>query len=918
MSCYRLPNLAGFFVVITLTACSGGSGSSGNPGPDPDRIPDGFSFPSRGEVAVSSAVTSATIPIVGIDAPASITVSGGQYSIGCNLGAFTADAGVITNGQSVCLRHISAATGSTQTSTTLTIGGVSAVFQSTTRADDSSPDDFSFAPVSNAAISSLLTSTSVTVGGINTEVPVSIVGGEYSIACSPTNFTADNGTIHDGQSICVRHTSAPTGSTKTQTALSIGDVTATFESTTRPDDTAPEPFGLGSRENVDMDTFIVSDTATIRGIDAPSPISVSDGEYSIGCSSSFVSTPATIYPGQTVCVRHRSAITGSTTTTTTLNVGGYTASFSSKTRPSDDYPDDLRFPTAAGVEYFRSVDSDAIAITGINVPVSISVIDGEYSLGCNGEFTNRSGTARNGDTVCLRHISSSLEADEVTTTLVVGRNSGSFVSRTKATYLIPYFVGDQLFGYDAGLQQAILLDSPGDNGFYSRVLYSITMASGIGQASAVRPAHVVYAKGGKIYRVGLATGQSHLPQTVSTLTDVCHVVNRLSDFANPLNSWVIAYQDGGHGDCRTIANAPVAVRASYSDAVPGVQLPPADGQNQSLAAIHSPDGSIASIISTERNPTSELRRYDGDLTNSTRVLKLDSPGFWFQRELWSSSIYFSALIPDLGQALMRYDESSRSATVLKVFPQGLWNTIEFDTNNAYVADQRSLYRIPHSAMDESQVEVLRTFGEDSDSYAILGLAATDDGQLVCSVKSLDSAGAHSPEQGVWSFISAGANTGIQVVDSPFELVATLGNLLYVNRPLSNSLTEARQYFSTGGAADALSGATWLRRTILPGGFPLSPAGFQDLDLTGKTAGDRLMLRADAISTGVIEIAVFDGTNGMQLRSVGRLAVGREQGEISGYGPLTVLVWIPPAGDAESAEVYAFDTRRGNSLLRVTP
>lgn len=918
MSHYRLPNLVGFLFAIILTACSGGSGGSGSPGQDLDLIPDSFAFPSQGEVAVSSAVTSAAITIVGIDAPASITVSGGQYSIGCNLGIFTADAGTITNGQSVCLRHISAAAGSTQTSTTLNIGGVSAVFRSTTRADDRSPEGFSFAPVSNASISSVLTSTSITVSGINTGVPVSVVGGEYSIACSPTAFTTDNGTIHNGQSICVRHTTAPTGSTTTQTVLSIGDASAIFESTTRPDDTTPEPFSLGSREDVDMGTFVVSDTATISGTNAPSPISVSDGEYSIGCSSDFVSTPATIASGQSVCVRHRSAVAGSTTTTTTLSVGGYTTSFSSKTRPSDDYPDDLHFPRAAGVEYFQSVDSDAVTITGINVPVSISVTGGEYSLGCNGEFTNLSGTARNGDTVCLRHISSSAEADEVTTTLVVGRNSGSFVSRTKATYLIPYFVGDQLFGYDAGLQQATLLDSPGENGFYSRVLYKITMASGIGQASAMRPAHVVYAKEGKIYRVGLATGQSHLPQTVSTLTDVCRVVNRLSDFADPLNSWVIAYQDGGHGDCSSIANAPVAVRASYSDTVPGVQLPPADGEDQSLAAIHAPDGSIASIISTERNSTSELRRYDADLTNSTPVLTLASPGFSFQRELWSSSIYFSALFPDLGQALVRYDESSRAATVLKGFSRGLWNAVEFDTNNAYVADQRSLYRIPHSAMDESQVEVLRTFGEDSDSYAILGLAATDDGQLVCSVESLGGAGASSPEQGVWSLVSAGANTGTQVVDSPFELVATLGNLLYVNRPVSNSLTEARQYFSTGGAAGNLSGATWLRRTILPGGFPLSPAGFQDLDLVGKTAGDRLMLRADALSTSVIEIAVVNGPDGLPLRSVGRLAVGREQGEISGYGPLAVLVWIPPAGDAASAEVYAFDTRRENSLLRVTP
>ena len=99
--------------------------------PGADETPDAFSFAAQSNVARSALVTSNTVTVGGINVPATVSVTGGDYSIGCT-GSFTAATGSITAGQTVCVRHQSAAAASSQTTTTLTVGGVSASFVSTT------------------------------------------------------------------------------------------------------------------------------------------------------------------------------------------------------------------------------------------------------------------------------------------------------------------------------------------------------------------------------------------------------------------------------------------------------------------------------------------------------------------------------------------------------------------------------------------------------------------------------------------------------------------------------------------------------------------------------------------------------------------------------------------------------------------
>lgn len=304
-------------------------------------MPDPFTFTDVLDVPFNTVQTSNAVTITGIDAAAGISVTGGTYSIGCTA-TFVAVPGTIDNNQTVCVRHTSSGAGSTAVNTTLTVGGVSDTFTSQTEAVDTTPEPFAFLDVVDAALGAVQTSNAVTITGINTPASVVIVNptngtGEYSIGCTGT-FTTATGTISNNETICVRHRNSVLPSTAVNTVLTVGGLVAdTFTSTTLPTgtDTTPEPLDFPDGHDVDLDSLIFSDPVTILGIDAPTPISVTGGEYSIGCTGGYTAAAGSINNTQTVCLRQRSSGLPGTATSTVFNVGGVTGTFTTVTAADD-------------------------------------------------------------------------------------------------------------------------------------------------------------------------------------------------------------------------------------------------------------------------------------------------------------------------------------------------------------------------------------------------------------------------------------------------------------------------------------------------------------------------------------------------------------------------------------------------------
>lgn len=239
-NCYldiqRVEIHVGQFGPITPPVGFPGSLREGDSGED--TTPSAFHFTDQTDVERSSTITSAAITVSGIDAPATITVTGGTYDINGS-GDFTSDPGTVEVGDTVRARHTSSASYSTATNTAVTIGGVSDTFTSITEADpssDTTPDAFSFTDQSDVARSTVITSAAITVAGIDAPATISVSGGTYDINGSGT-FVSSPGTVEVGDTVRARHTSSSSYGTATNTVITIGGVSDTFTSTTEENDT---------------------------------------------------------------------------------------------------------------------------------------------------------------------------------------------------------------------------------------------------------------------------------------------------------------------------------------------------------------------------------------------------------------------------------------------------------------------------------------------------------------------------------------------------------------------------------------------------------------------------------------------------------------------------------------------------------
>ncbi|CCN45972.1 putative Large exoprotein involved in heme utilization or adhesion [Vibrio nigripulchritudo MADA3029] len=389
---------------------------------------------------INVVVTSSTVTISGIDIATPISITNGEYSV--NGGAYTSASGIVNNGDTVQVRHTTANAYSTLTTTTLDIGGVTDTFVSTTKTLDTVPNAFSLQPTVTGLppeLSVVVTSNTITVSGINTATPISITDGEYSI--NGGAFTNTAGTVNNGDTVQVRHTTANAYSTLTTTTLDIGGVTDTFVSTTKTLDTTPNAYSLQPTVvglPPEPSVVAVSNTITVSGINSAAPISIVNGEYRVN-SGAFTSTAGTVNNGDTVQVRHTTASTYGTLTTSTLDIGGVTDTFLSTTRSADTIADNL----PAFIDYSGSAPapnelitfSNALTITGIDVAIPISIsaaVSAEYSIN-GGTFTSNAGTVSNNDVISVRYPAAATHNSQLIIGLAIGANQvTNFRSTTAA------------------------------------------------------------------------------------------------------------------------------------------------------------------------------------------------------------------------------------------------------------------------------------------------------------------------------------------------------------------------------------------------------------------------------------------------------------------------------------------------------
>jgi len=218
--------------VTSLIACGGGGG--GTKEPTPDTTPNAYSYTATTNAEPSAVITSTAVIISGINTSTNVTITGGEYSIAG--GAFTSAAGTISSGQTIAIRLTAPATNSATASAQLTVGGVAGTFSVTTKAD-TTPNAFSFEPKTDAELGTEHTSNPITVEGIDTAVPITITGGEYSI--NEGAFTSAAGTVSVSNTVVVKATASSVKETVQNAVVTIGGVSATYAVTTIADTTPP-------------------------------------------------------------------------------------------------------------------------------------------------------------------------------------------------------------------------------------------------------------------------------------------------------------------------------------------------------------------------------------------------------------------------------------------------------------------------------------------------------------------------------------------------------------------------------------------------------------------------------------------------------------------------------------------------------
>lgn len=121
--------------------------------------------------------------------------------------------------------------------------------------------------------------------------------------------------------------------------------------------------------------------------------------------------------------------------TTTLVVGGQTATFTSTSaKPvvvvTDAVPDAIAAQAISGVAISAQVNFAPITVSGINVAVPLSIVRGEFSLGCTGAYQTAATPVQAGTTLCVRHTAASAKGGTVASVLTVGPLNVSLSSTT--------------------------------------------------------------------------------------------------------------------------------------------------------------------------------------------------------------------------------------------------------------------------------------------------------------------------------------------------------------------------------------------------------------------------------------------------------------------------------------------------------
>jgi len=179
-------------------------------------------------------------------------------------------------------------------------------------------------------------------------------------------------------------------------------------------------------------TGLTSGVSVSISLALTSGYTATDADFSVNGATWYApgTTGVTVSNGDRIRWRVRSSPYSNTTARYTLTIGTVSRTLSIATA-ADRTPNNFSFTTQTDVNLSSTITSNYVVISGIDNGTTISVSNGEMLIG-SGSWQGSlfSHTINNGETLRLRHTSSSSNSTSVTTSVTVGTMTRTFTSTT--------------------------------------------------------------------------------------------------------------------------------------------------------------------------------------------------------------------------------------------------------------------------------------------------------------------------------------------------------------------------------------------------------------------------------------------------------------------------------------------------------
>lgn len=315
-----------------------------------------------------------------------------------------------------------------------------------------------YATFSGTAAGTTTPGTAYTVAGVDSgqSISVSVSGGEWRKNAG--TFGAAGGSVVLGDLVYFRALSASTTATQTAPSLTIGGVQNSFTINTIDGATPSFPYLAGDVTSAAINTYYYatfSTTAagttspgtgyTLNDITVNITVTATNGEFRTTSNATWRTSDASVAPGQVVYFRALTGSAGAVQTTHSLKMGNATTKSFVTTTISDTTPDGYTAlggnVTGAAISgYYYATFSTATpgltepgtgyTLNDVNVPVLITVTNGEFRTTANATWRSAQETVAVGQVVYFRGLTSATAGTLTQHSLTIGATNRSFTTTT--------------------------------------------------------------------------------------------------------------------------------------------------------------------------------------------------------------------------------------------------------------------------------------------------------------------------------------------------------------------------------------------------------------------------------------------------------------------------------------------------------